>query len=71
MSNTFLPLNKIKKIMKETTDVNNKTQILKLDDIISILDSKATLLIVSFVIIFVNLFILNYNLIKLLNKDFT
>ena len=69
MSNTFLPLNKIKKIMKETTDGNNKTQISKLDDIISILDSKATLLIVSFVIIFINLFILNYNLIKLLNKN--
>ena len=69
MSNTFLPLNKIKKIMKETNDQNNKSQISKLDDIISILDSKATLLIVSFVIIFANLFILNYNLIKLLDKN--
>ena len=71
MSNTYLPINKIKKIVKETTDENNKIQITKLNDIISILDSKATLLIVSFVIIFVNLFILNYNLIKLLNKDST
>ena len=69
MSNTFLPLNKIKKIIKETIDENNKTQISKLNDIITILDSKATLLIVSFVIIFVNFFILNYNLIKLLNKN--
>ena len=69
MSNTFLPLNKIKKIIKETTDENNKTQISKLNDIISILDSKATLLIVSFVIIFINFFIINYNLIKLLNKN--
>ena len=69
MSNTFLPLNKIKKIIKETTDENNKTQISKLNDIITILDSKATLLIVSFVIIFINLFILNYNLIKILNKN--
>lgn len=69
MSNTYLPLNKIKKIMKETTDKNNKIQISKLNDIITILDSKATLLIVSFIIIFVNLFILNYNLIKLLNKN--
>ena len=69
MSNTYLPLNKIKKIMKETIDENNKIQISKLEDIITILDSKATLLIVSFVIIFVNFFILNYNLIKLLNKN--
>ena len=68
MSNIYLPLNKIKKIMKETIDKNNKTQISKLNDIITILDSKAALLIVSFLIIFVNLFILNYNLIKLLNK---
>ena len=69
MSNTFLPLNKIKKIMKETTEENNKIQISKLEDIITLLDSKATLLIVSFVIIFINFFILNYNLIKLLNKN--
>jgi hypothetical protein len=71
MSNTFLPLNKIKKIMKETTEENNKIQISKLEDIITLLDSKATLLIVSFVIIFINFFILNYNLIKLLNKNST
>ena len=68
MSSNYLPFNKIKKIMKETTDENNKIQITKLNDIISILDGKATLLIVSFVIIFVNLFILNYNLINLINK---
>ena len=55
--------------MKETIDKNNKTQISKLNDIITILDSKAALLIVSFLIIFANLFILNYNLIKLLNKN--
>jgi hypothetical protein len=69
MSNTYLPLNKIKKIMKETNDQYNKTQNSKLDDIITLLDSKTTLLIVSFIIIFANLFILNYNLIKLLNKN--
>lgn len=69
MSNTYLPLNKIKKIMKETNDQYNKTQNSKLDDIILLLDSKTTLLIVSFIIIFANLFILNYNLIKLLDKN--
>jgi hypothetical protein len=68
MSSNYLPINKIKKIIKETTDENNKIQISKLNDIILILDGKATLLIVSFLIIIVNLFILNYNLITLINK---
>ncbi len=68
MSSNYLPINKIKKIIKDTTDENNKIQISKLNDIILILDSKATLLIVSFLIIIVNLFILNYNLITLINK---
>ncbi len=68
MSSAYLPINKIKKIIKDTTDENNKIQISKLNDIILILDSKATLLIVSFLIIIVNLFILNYNLITLINK---
>ncbi len=68
MSSNYLPINKIKKIIKETIDENNKIQISKLNDIILILDGKATLLIVSFLIIIVNLFILNYNLITLINK---
>ncbi len=61
MSNTYLPINKIKKFVKETNDENHQIIIKKLDNIFK-------LLIVGFISMFTFIVLQNYNLIKLFNK---
>ncbi len=61
MSSNYLPINKIKKFVKETNDENHQIIIKKLDNIYK-------LLFVGFIIMFTFIALQNYKLIKLLNK---
>ncbi len=62
MSTNYLPINKIKKFVKETNEEQNEIILNKLNNIMIIL-------IVGFTAMFTFIVLQNYNWIKLLNKN--
>jgi len=69
MTNSYLPINKITKFIKENTDEQNSIVLDKLDYISSKLDSIIIILIIGFTSIFTFVVLQNFNFIKLLNKN--